>query len=207
MNRSTIAALERLQGDYALVVIGTSLGGLRALRTVLSALPRSFRLPLAVVQHRTPDAGDPLQVVLQQLCALPVVEAQDKARIEPATVYLAPPNYHLLIEDDHFSLSTEDAVLYARPSINVFFESAARALGARVIGVIMTGTGTDGALGLAALQDAGGLAIVEHPGSALMAEMPQAAADAARGALALTREEIGQALARLGGGRSTSAEG
>ncbi len=182
---------------YALVVIGTSLGGLRALRNVLSALPMSFHLPVAVVQHRTADAGDPLQMVLQELCALKVVEAEDKTPIEVGTVYLAPPNYHLLIEGDHFVLSTEDAELYVRPSINALFETAAQSYGPCVVGVVLTGTGHDGALGLAALQRAGGLAVVERPATAEMAEMPQAAVDAATNALELTLGEIGPFLAQL----------
>lgn len=182
---------------YELVVIGTSLGGLRALRKVLSALPKTFRLPVAVVQHRTPDAGDPLRMVLQELCALNVVEAEDKAMIEAGAVYLAPPNYHLLVEGDHFALSTEDAELYARPSINALFETAAASFGPCVVGVVLTGTGRDGALGLMALRRAGGLALVEQPATAERAEMPRAAADAAGDALALTLEEIGPFLVRL----------
>ncbi|WP_332690125.1 chemotaxis protein CheB [Devosia sp.] len=182
---------------FALIAIGTSLGGLRALRSVLSALPRNFPVPVAVVQHRTPDAGDPLQLVLQELCALKVLEVEDKAMIESGYVYLAPPNYHLLVEGDHFTLSTEDAELYARPSINALLQTAAEAYGPRVVGVILTGTGHDGALGLAALRRAGGLAVVERPATAEMAEMPQAAADAAGNAIELAVEDIGPFLARL----------
>ena len=183
---------------YALVVIGASLGGLRALRAVLSTLPAAFRLPLAVVQHRSPDAGDPLQVVLQESCALPVREVEDKAPIAPGAVYLAEPNYHLLVDGDHFSLSTEDAVLNARPSIDVLFESAGESFGERLIGVVLTGTGRDGALGLAAIQRRGGLALIEAPASALAAEMPEAAVEATRGAVELKLEAIGPYLVELG---------
>lgn len=183
--------------QFALIAIGTSLGGLRALRSVLSALPKNFPVPVAVVQHRTPDAGDPLQMLLQELCALTVVEVEDKAMIESGHVYLAPPNYHLLVEGDHFTLSTEDAELYARPSINALLQSAADAYGPRVVGVILTGTGHDGAQGLAALRRAGGLAVVERPATAETAEMPQAAADAAGDAIELALDEIGPFLERL----------
>lgn len=186
-------------GQFELVVIGASLGGLRALRSVLSALPKTFHLPVAIVQHRTAGAGDPLQVVLQQLCALRVVEAGDKATIVSGAVYLAPPNYHLLVEGDHFALSTEDAELYARPSINALFETAAESFGPRVVGVVLTGTGSDGALGLAAIERAGGVAMVERPDTAQMPEMPQAAADATSHALRLRLDEIGPFLACLGG--------
>lgn len=182
---------------YALVVVGASLGGLDAVRAVLRALPRTFRLPLALAQHRTPDAGDTLRLVLQEVCALDVVEVEDKAQIAPGTVYLAPPNYHLLVEGGHFALSTEDAELFARPSIDVLFETAAAAFGPRVVGVVLTGTGHDGARGLAAIRRGGGLALVERPATARAPEMPQAAADAARGASQLTPGEIGAFLARL----------
>lgn len=182
---------------YRLIVIGASLGGLHALRTVLSALPADFRLPLAVVQHRNPDAGDQLQFVLQESCALPVREAVDKEGIAPGTVYLAEPNYHLLVDGDHFALSTEDAVNRARPSIDVLFETAAEAYGRQAIGVVLTGTGGDGALGLAAIQRHGGLALVESPAGARARGMPEAAIAATLDATEFKLEEIGPYLVEL----------
>ncbi len=137
---------------YAIVVIGASLGGLRALR---------------------------------------VREACDKDAIEPGTVTLAPPNYHLLVEADHFALSTEAPVYYARPSIDVLFQSAAEAMGSRAIGVVLSGTGSDGALGLAAIQRHGGLALIESAASA------DAAARATVNATVLKLEEIGPHLIEL----------
>jgi two-component system chemotaxis response regulator CheB len=182
---------------YGLVVIGASLGGLRALTAILSALPPGFRLPLAVVQHRKPDAGDSLRVVLQASCALPVRAALDKTPIEPGVVHVAEPDYHLLVEGGHFALSTEESVQYARPSIDVLFETAAESWGGRLIGVVLTGTGRDGALGLAAVQRHGGLALIESPATALEPAMPKAAAQAAPGATKLKLEAIGPYLIEL----------
>lgn len=182
---------------YGLVVIGASLGGLTALKAILAALPKTFRLPVAIVQHRNPGAGDSLQFVLQESCALPVREAQDKEPIEPGNVYLAEPDYHLLVDGDHFSLSTEGAVLRARPSIDVLFETAAESFGGKLIGLVLTGTGTDGALGLAAIQRRGGLALIESPATALAPEMPAAAVTAAKSGIELRVEEIGPYLVKL----------
>jgi two-component system chemotaxis response regulator CheB len=182
---------------YGIVVIGASLGGLRALKAILSALPGNLRLPLAIVQHRSADAGDELQFALQDGCALRVREASDKDAIEPGTVTLAPPNYHLLVEADHFALSTEAPVYYARPSIDVLFESAAEAMGSRVIGVVLTGTLSDGARGLAAIQRHGGLALIESAATAFAAGMPDAAARATVNATVLKLEEIGPYLIEL----------
>ncbi len=182
---------------YSIVVIGASLGGLRDLKVILSALPGNFPLPLAIVQHHSADAGDELQLVLQDGCALRVREACDKDALEPGTVTLAPPNYHLLVEADHYALSMEAPVHYARPSIDVLFESAAEAMGARVIGVVLSGTLSDGALGLAAIQHHGGLALIESAATAVARGMPDAAAHATVNATVLKLEEIGPHLMEL----------
>ncbi len=182
----------------ALIVIGASLGGLQALKRVLAALPAGYRVPVAVVQHRTPDAGDSLAVVLQESCALAVREAADKLPIEAGNVYLAPSGYHLLVEDGHFALSTEDPVLYAQPSIDVLFESVAESYGARAVGVVLTGTGKDGAAGAAAVQKAGGRVLVESPETAAAAAMPRSALVAAVHALALPLNGLTGFLAELG---------
>lgn len=182
---------------YAFVVIGASLGGMRAVMAVLSALPATFRLPLALVQHRTADAGGELAFVLRESCALPLREVEDKTAIEPGVVYIAPPGYHLMVEGDHFALSTEDPVELARPSIDVLFETAAETFGPRLIGVVLTGTGQDGAQGLAAVGKAGGATIMESPETAYAAAMPQAAADATQGGIPLKLEAIGPYLVEL----------
>ena len=160
---------------YKIVVMGTSLGGLQALQILLPSLPKSFPLPVAIVQHRHRDSKDSLSVFLQDYCALPLTEAEDKEAIAPGRVYLAPPDYHLLIEEGHFALSTEGAVCHARPSIDVLFESAADAYAEGVIGVILTGASHDGSQGLLKIQAQGGLAIIEEPTTAQSPTMPKAA--------------------------------
>lgn len=182
---------------YALVAIGASLGGLRALSTILSMLPHDFNLPVAVAQHRDPDARDALQVVLQDTCKLPVREATDKALIEAGIVVLAPAGYHLLVEEDHFALSTEEPIRNARPSIDTLFESAADTFGPRAIGIVLTGTGSDGAAGLSAISQAGGITIVQSEGSSLAYEMPEAATRVVPDALVLAIEKIAPELIRL----------
>ena len=122
---------------------------------------------------------------------LPVADVEDKAPIEPGRVYLAPPDYHLLIEPGYFSLSTEPHVHYARPSIDVLFESAADAYGDRVIGVILTGANADGAHGLARIKQLGGVAVVQDPRTAERPEMPGAALVATAADAVLPLVEIG----------------
>ncbi len=130
---------------YSLVVVGTSLGGLRALEIFLAGFPKSFSVPVAIVQHRHKDSDDSLSQFLQRHCALVVVEPEDKETIVPGRVYLAPADYHLLVEANRLTLSTEAPVSYARPAIDVLFESAADAYAHRVIGVVLNVSSHDGA--------------------------------------------------------------
>jgi two-component system chemotaxis response regulator CheB len=159
---------------FELVVIGTSLGGLHALETVLKGLPRQFPLPVVIVQHRSKDTIN-MAALLQRYSLLPVREVEDKEEIQPGWVYLAPADYHLLVEAGHFALSLEAPVWFARPSIDILFESVAEAYAGRVIGVILTGASQDGARGLAKIKAAGGLAVVQSPATAESRIMPEAA--------------------------------
>jgi two-component system chemotaxis response regulator CheB len=159
---------------FEIIVVGTSYGGLAALQTVLPALAPDFGMPVVVVQHRGKDS-DNLCEFLQRHSALPLSEPNDKEAIAPGRVYLAPRDYHLLIERDGFALSTEAPVGYARPSVNVLFESAADVYQGHVVGVVLTGANTDGARGLAKIKSYGGLCVVEDPASAESSGMPQAA--------------------------------
>jgi two-component system chemotaxis response regulator CheB len=164
-----------VSSSYGIVVVGTSFGGLAALQELLPGLAPDFALPLVAVQHRSRDADDGLCEFLQRHCRLPLREPNDKERIEPGRVYLAPRDYHLFVESDHFSLSTDPAVGFARPSIDVLFESAADAWGPRTVGVVLTGASRDGARGLARIKGAGGLAVVQDPDGAESRAMPEAA--------------------------------
>lgn len=179
-----------------LIVIGTSLGGLRALETLLTALPPEFALPLAIVQHRHRSSDGEMLNFLQQGCPLPLVEPQDKQVILPGHVYIAPADYHLLVEPGYFSLSTDAPVCHARPSIDVLFETAADAYGRQCLGVILTGASEDGARGLACIQASGGMALVQLPSTAESAVMPKAAIARVPGAKVLPLTEIPVFLVR-----------
>jgi two-component system chemotaxis response regulator CheB len=184
----------------SLVVIGASWGGLYALMELLGALPTDFGSPIVVVQHRQPGDDDRrLAGVLTRYSALPVADAEDKQRVEPGRVYLAPADYHLLVEDDHFALSTDEMVEWSRPSVDVLFESAADSFGGDVIAVLLTGLGRDGAAGLAAVRNAGGCTIVQEPASADRPAMPQAAIDAGGAAEIMPLDAIPKRLVELCG--------
>lgn len=160
---------------YAIVVMGTSFGGFLALQKVLENLSTGFTLPIAIVQHRHKGSDQLLSILLQQYSTLPIREVEDKDEILPGHVYLAPADYHLLVERGYFSLSTDLPVSYARPSIDVLFESAADAYTSQVIGVILTGANSDGAQGLASIKARGGFTIVQEPATAECQIMPKAA--------------------------------
>jgi two-component system, chemotaxis family, protein-glutamate methylesterase/glutaminase len=161
--------------SFDVVVIGASLGGLNALQVILGGLPADFRLPIVVVQHRHRESSAMLATILQECCPLPVIEIGDKEPLRPGHVYLGPPDYHVLIEGDHLALSIDEPVLYARPSIDVLFESAASCCGQHMIGVLLTGASRDGAHGLAQIKAYGGISIAQDPATAECAVMPAAA--------------------------------
>jgi two-component system, chemotaxis family, protein-glutamate methylesterase/glutaminase len=181
-----------------LVVIGSSWGGFHALSCILSALPKSLDAPVVVVQHRMPDSNDgPFVSYYSHRSALPVLAVEDKEPVLPGRVYIAPADYHLLVDDGHFALSTEGAVQFSRPSIDVLFESAAHAQGSAVIGVILTGANEDGAAGLSAIARCGGTTIVQDPATAERREMPEAALAATEVDEVLTLEQIPDRLVSL----------
>jgi two-component system, chemotaxis family, protein-glutamate methylesterase/glutaminase len=192
---------------YALVVIGASWGGLTALERVLGALPGDFPIPIAIAQHRSPDGGSAgLAKLLGGHSVLPVVDADDKQPIEPGHVYLAPPDYHLYVEDDGFALSQDEAVLYSRPSIDVLFESASEVYRDRVVGVVLTGANEDGATGLWRIRRRGGYTIVQNPVEAERSEMPRAAIRASEPDQILALDAIAPALVRLCGSRARAGD-
>ena len=160
---------------YDIVVVGTSWGGLYALRSLVEALPRDYELPTAIVQHRHKDSDALLARFLQDHTQLRVCEVEDKQPIEPGGLFIAPANYHMLVEKGWFALSTEAPVRHSRPSIDVAMTSAAVAYGHRAVGVILTGANSDGADGLRRLAAAGGMAVIQDPRSAEVKAMPDAA--------------------------------
>lgn len=176
------------------VVIGASAGGLKALNDILTPLPADF-MPVLVVIHLPSQRPSLIAELLDEKCRMTVVEAEDKAPIEPGTIYFAPPDYHLLVEQDQtLSLSNEAPVYFSRPSIDVLFETAAEAFGPYLTGVILTGANEDGAAGLKAVMAAGGRGLIQHPKTAYARAMPEAAIEACPQARVLMIDEIASEL-------------
>ncbi len=183
---------------YDAVVIGVSAGGMEALRVILSSLPAEFPVPIIVVQHLSPSSDNYLTLLLNDLCRIAVKEAEEKEHPLAGIVYISPPNYHLLIEEDRtFSLSLEERVNYSRPSVDVLFETAAEAYGDRLIGVVLTGANEDGSHGLKTIQDFGGTTVVQDPDTAVADRMPRTALKLIKADYIMTLEEIGPCLIRL----------
>jgi two-component system chemotaxis response regulator CheB len=180
-----------------LIVIGCSLGGMNALQTIFSALSDDFCVPIAVVQHRHKASNDSLPAYFRRESHLCVVDVEDKQPIEPGCVYLAPANYHLLVERGVFSLSVDAAVAYSRPSIDVLFESAADAYRENLAAVMLTGANADGARGARKIKRRGGLVIVQNPATAEAPTMPQAVIDSTRVDRILPLDRIGPFLVEL----------
>jgi two-component system, chemotaxis family, protein-glutamate methylesterase/glutaminase len=179
------------------IVLGASVGGTHALKTLLSVLPQTFPDAIVAALHRHRDSDGALIDMLQQDSRLPVVEVNDKQPIERGVVYIAPADYHLLMDGDRFSLSIDEPVRYARPSVDVLFESAAAAGYSRLIAVILTGGGSDGANGAAAIEAAGGKVLVQSPTEAASGDMPRAALSQVQSAEVHTLIALGERLMTL----------
>lgn len=186
---------------YQIVTIGSSWGGLGALRTLLGDMPEDFPLPIAIAQHRSAESRDAgLAAYYDARSPLRVCAIEDKEPIEGGRVYFAPPDYHLMVERGFFELSVDDRVQFSRPSADVLFESAVDAYGAGVIGVVLTGANTDGAAGLACIKAAGGFTIVQDPTTAARADMPSAAIEAVgKPDAVLELHDVAPYLAKLAG--------
>ena len=188
-------------GDPAgLVVIGASWGGLDAVSAVLSALPADFPMPVAVALHRSPSGpAGTLVRYFQDRCAVPVCEVEDKDEIVPGRIYIAPADYHVLVEQGHFALSVDAPVQYSRPSIDVLFDSASDAYRDKVVAIVLTGTNEDGGAGVRMVKERGGVTLVQDPVNAERRQMPDAAI--ATGAVdeILPLEAIGPRLNEIAG--------
>jgi two-component system chemotaxis response regulator CheB len=191
---------ERSGVGYDIAVVGTSWGGLAALRQLVKGIPASFAMALVLVQHRHKDSDHLLRVLLQEQTRLQVCEVEDKMPIEHGGVYVAPPDYHTLVEPGHFSLSTDAPVRYSRPSIDVTFSSAADSYGHRTVGIVLTGANADGSAGLRRISDRGGMALVQDPTTAESPTMPAAAVFAVPRARVMPLPEIIDYLASLPAG-------
>ena len=180
-----------------IVVVGASAGAIEAMQAILPALPADFPAPVLVVIHVPADRKSQIPNVLQPHCALTLREAQDKEPALPGTVYFAPPDYHLLVERDGLlSLSSEEPVLFSRPSIDVLFETAAEAFRSATAAVVLSGANSDGAQGAARIAQAGGAVLVQSPETAAAKAMPLAALAACPGAVVLPPSRIAEGLLR-----------
>ncbi|HTV50221.1 MAG TPA: chemotaxis protein CheB [Steroidobacteraceae bacterium] len=181
------------------IVIGASAGGIEVLAQLLPALPHGVPLAVFIVLHQRRERSSQLVEVLRRGCRLELMEAADKETVVPGVVYVAPADYHLLIEKGpQLALSADEPVHLCRPSIDVLFESAAEIYGARLLGIVLSGANEDGAQGLAAVSCRGGTAIVQDPQSAYADTMPRAALRGVPGARALAVADIAAMLAALG---------
>lgn len=186
---------------YDAIVVGSSAGGLRALMELLAYLPKSFPLPIIIVQHLLDGNDSLLAGFLNDNTAITVKEAEDKEAIQSGFAYLSPPGYHLLIEEDYsLSLSMDPRVNFSRPSIDVLFESAAFVYAERCIGIVLTGASADGSQGLNRIKSNGGMTLVQDPATAKFSIMPQAAIKATVVDHVLTLEDMGLFLINLVGG-------
>ena len=181
-----------------LIVIGTSAGGIRAITELLKPLPKNFCLPIVIVLHRLKNASSNLEEVLQHKCAIKIKEADEKEVIEPSTVYLAPANYHLLIEKNKtFSLDYSELVNWSRPSIDITFESAAAIYQKNLLGILLTGANTDGAIGMKAIMDNGGYTIAQNPEAAEVRSMPESAVKNGAAKSVMNLQDIATSLIKL----------
>lgn len=203
-----VTSVRKLTGadNSRVVVVGCSAGGYETLRTLLDELPCDFLSPILVVQHLHAEDRGAFARQLARASCLKVVEPCDKDRIEAGWLYVAPANYHMLVErDGTIALSIDEKVNWSRPSIDVLFESAASAFGERVIAVILSGASADGARGMLAICKSGGHTIAQDPAGAEVPFMPQAAIAAGGISEVLGVKEIGRRLAELGMGAAATA--
>jgi two-component system chemotaxis response regulator CheB len=187
-----------LQGRIDAVVIGASAGGIEALSVLLPALSSGLHPPIFIVLHLPREKSSILAGIFAPKCAVPVREAEDKEAVAPGTIYFAPNDYHLLLDQGpQLSLSADDPVHHSRPSIDVLFESATDIYKDRLLGIILTGANEDGACGLAAIHDAGGVTVVQRPDTARAPQMALSALKLRPADCVLTLDEIAGMLRTL----------
>jgi len=180
------------------IVIGASAGGVEAVCTLLAALPAAFGPAVVILLHLPPGRPTALPQLFSRYTTLPVKEAEDKERIAGGTVYLAPPDYHLLVEPEKcFALSADEPHHFSRPSIDLLFESAAYAYRENLLAVVLTGASHDGAAGLQAVRILRGMAWVQDPAEANVSVMPDAALSLAGADRVLSLKDMADALRRM----------
>ncbi len=189
-----------------LVAIGASAGGFQALTLILGRLPVDFSASIAIVQHRRPDESSLLRELLAQRTRLPVIEPCHGEPLRPGHVYIAPPDYHLLVEPGSIALSVDPPINCSRPSIDALFESAAAAYGHRAIGVVLTGANADGAHGAAHLARVRAPIIIQDPATAEAPACPAAALARVPHATVLALGDVAERLTALCGGTPVATD-
>ncbi|BAZ33126.1 CheB methylesterase [Cylindrospermum sp. NIES-4074] len=188
---------------FDIVALAASAGGLNALTQILSTLPTEFTGAIAVVQHLAPRHPSLIAEILNRKTALKVKQAEEGDHLNPGTVYVAPPDHHLLVNDDGtLSLTQSKLVHFLRPSADLLFESVAASYKERAIAVVLTGTGSDGAMGVEAIKKMGGTVIVQNEKTAEFTGMPLAAIQTGNADFILPLEEISPTLVNLVMGNS-----
>lgn len=183
--------------------MGASAGGLQALQRILPHLPADFSLPVMIVQHRGTDSPELLARCLNRCCAVEVRDAGLNETLRPGTVYLAPADYHLLVENaGTLALSIDAPVNYARPAIDILFESAADVFREQLVAVVLTGANSDGCRGARHVKALGGQVVVQDPATAEVATMPKAVLRTVDADRVLALKDIGPCLAALHGSTS-----
>lgn len=183
---------------YGLIVIGASSGGMQAVMQIVAGLKETFVIPVVIVLHQLKNSKGRLVGILQSKTKIPVVEPLDKEEIRESTIYVAPPDYHLLIGGNRlFGYSYSEAINYSRPSIDVLFETASLAFRANLAGVLLTGANEDGAKGMQCIGKNNGLTLVEDPATAEMPVMPRAAIELREPDKIITLNEISKQLNKL----------
>lgn len=185
-------------GILNVVAMAASAGGLAALRIVLAGLPKNFPAAVVIVQHLDPKHPSLLASILARQSAVRVKEANATDVLAPATVFIAPPNHRLLVNrDGSLSLTKSELVHFVRPSADLLFESVAASFGTRAIAVVLSGTGTDGTMGVRAIKKMGGTVIVQDRETAEFSGMPLAAFQTGEVDLSLPLEQIAPMLVEL----------
>jgi two-component system chemotaxis response regulator CheB len=186
------------EAAFDMVAMAASAGGIAALGQVLADLPADFRASIVVVQHLDPRHRSLMADILRRRTGLEVVQAREGDRIIPGSVYIAPPDRHLLVNPDGtLSLSQSELVHFVRPSADLLFESVAACYRDRAIAVVLSGTGSDGSMGTRAIKKMGGTVIVQDQKSAEFPGMPQAAINSGSADFILPLDEIASALVTL----------
>ncbi|KAA8884444.1 chemotaxis protein CheB [Nocardia colli] len=184
--------------QYAVVAIASSAGGITALFKVLGDLPAALPVPVLIVQHLDPRHKTVLAELLSRRTELQVKLAESGDVVQPGVVYIAPPNYHLLVEPRGIlALSGSELVHFVRPSADLLFESVAGAYGSRAIACVLSGTGRDGASGVSAVKSRGGTVVVQDPDNAEFNGMPHAAVATGSADLVVPLDEIADVIRGL----------